>query len=1031
MRLYGGLIRSAGWLYMETGLLAKFSKRLLLALFLACTTGFSLYARFSPYALNIPAESFLPATSCANAVFSHDGSLPVSLVLSLVSSDSVICSGDTAKLDAMTTGAIAYAWSPAIGLSATTGASVTASPLATTTYTVTASYAGGSTASASITLGVTNPPALSITASHATCNTQNGSASVIAAGNPGPFTYDWNTVAPQFTQTAVNLSPGSYTCIVTDPYGCSSSATATISSPPVGLASITSFSQPACSGQQNGTATVTVYGGSGPYNYHWNTVPVQTNAQALSLPSGSWTVTITDANACTLSAVVILTDPPVIQLSASSADSYCSNPTGMGSVLASGGTGAYTYQWNTVPVQTNAIAAGLTAGTYTCMVSDSNACTASVSITVGFLNPPYPFAGLVLPVDCHGNSTGSASVMVTGGAPPYNYSWNSLPVQSVSTATGLAAGTYTITVTDAAGCTGTSLVSITEPPVLAALTGSTTTACNINNGKAFVLVSGGTPPYNYGWNTNPAQFTDTANGLATGTYFCQVTDSLGCALFLQIPVTGMTAGTPFIDFRQDARCNGSYDGMATVSMSGGTPPFQYTWNTSPVQTTATVTGLPAGNYLVTVMDAAGCSGTVAVVVSEPPVLTATTGSTNNYCGVVTALATMNASGGTPPYQYAWNTVPVQTTSLATGLPNGSYSCTVTDLNGCTLSHAFTISAVGSGSISINMVIPSCSGSHNGSVSAVVTGGDPPFSFLWNTSPVQTTAAATQLPAGTYTVLVTDGNGCTSSAIATLADPPILMVHAASVPESCSQHDGSASVTVQGGTLPYAWLWNTMPVQLLETATGLSAGSYQCLVTDARQCTTNISVNVTGTIQPRADFSWYPEVVPVQHPECSFLDQSLHAVKWIWNFHDAFNTMISNERNPVHHFADTGTYCVKLVVESNGGCQDSVEHCLDVRKTYNVFVPSAFTPNADGLNDGFIPSLDGAGSRGFLFEIYDRWGSLVFRSTSPAQAWNGSQPGGNRPAPDGIYLWKLQVMEEDTGDNHRYKGQVMMIQGNRH
>lgn len=371
----------------------------------------------------------------------------------------------------------------------------------------------------------------------------------------------------------------------------------------------------------------------------------------------------------------------------------CGSNNGTITVTATGGTPPYQYSKdNGVNYQASNVFSSLPAGTYLIVVKGAapNSCVS---------DPPYSavvnLSGSSLTasivsqtnVACHGGSTGSVTVQAANGVPAYNYSWNTSPVQLGPTATNLSAGTYTCTITDNAGCTTSITVEITEP--LASLSGGivsqTDVACfGQNTGQAEVGANGGTPGYTYVWNTSPVQNGPIAINLVAGTYNCHITDLNGC--FIDIPVTINGPANALIAQATSANvsCFGFADGTANASASGGTAPYTFSWNTTPPQTTATITGLVPGTYTCTITDANLCVTSATVNITQPTVLNAWLQSVPAVICQTSSngTATVLVSGGTTAYSYLWNTSPPQTGSTATNLPVGNYVCTVTDAHNC-------------------------------------------------------------------------------------------------------------------------------------------------------------------------------------------------------------------------------------------------------------------------------------------------------------------------------------------------------------
>ena len=838
------------------------------------------------------------------------------------------------------------------------------------TYICTITDANGCTNNQMVVL--TQPSALvagTTATTHVACfGDATGSTSVLATGGVAPYTYSWNTTPAQTTPTATGLTAGSYTCTVTDANGNVQTVNTTINQPAAPLAVTISKNDVLCFGAATGLALADATGGTGPYTYSWNTTPVQTGAAATNLAAGSYTVAATDAQGCTTSQNTTISEPA----SALSTAPAQTNPTGFGlangsaSVSASGGTAPYTYSWSPSG-GTNATATGLTAGTYTCTVTDANGCTSVQIITLS--QPAQMVAGIssVSHVQCFSTASGTASIFVNGGVAPYTYSWNSTPVQTTATASGLAAGLYTCSITDANGNTTSVNVQINQPSAALSATASGTnpTGFGLTNGTASVAISGGYTPYSIAWNTTPVQITANLTGLAAGTFIATVTDAGGCVKQDTVILTQPTALVSATTGQTNVLCFGLATGQASVSANGGTAPYTFSWNTTPVQTNDTATGLTAGTYTCTVTDANGNTSTQTVVILEPAAaLSATaTGGALLCFGDTTGTVRVAVTGGTGPYTYSWNTTPVQTNDTLLNLTAGTYTSTATDANGCTTTAqatvtqpatALTVSALGNN--------PSGNALSNGSASVTLSGGVSPYSVVWNTTPAQNGTSATNLPAGTYTATVTDSVGCVRTATVTLTQPAALqaqIIQNQSV--VCYQTaTGSASVQVSGGVAPYRYLWNSVPAQTTATATQLPVGTYQVTVLDTNNNSTTAQVTVTG---PAAALNVSATVTNTTGVGNS--DGSVQALvtgghlpySYAWN-----TTPV--QTNPTATSLLAGTYRVR--VTDGRGCVDSVDAI--VANPYNLVVSFSNVQNVNcaGGTTGTATAIPSGGIAPYTF-----------------------------------------------------------------
>ncbi|MDT8411880.1 MAG: PKD domain-containing protein [Vicingaceae bacterium] len=675
----------------------------------------------------------------------------------------------------------------------------------------------------------------------------DGTASINITGGFPLHTYNWNTVPVQTGANISGLSPGVYNVTIEDSIGCTTLDTITITEPsPLVLGTTTT--PVSCPSGNDGTATVSATGGTPPYSYLWLTGG-QTTSSITGQIAGTYSVEVTDANGCSDTATVIITEPSPISISFSSTNVSCfGGNDGSATATIVGGSSPYAYNW--LPNGgTNNMATGLTAGTYSLTVTDANGCTFVDSVTI--VEPPQLVATTsVTNVSCNGLSDGTATVLASGGTAPYTYLWNPSG-GSNTTATGLSAGNYNVQVTDANGCQVIVFATITEPLPLALTTNQINVSCfGGNDGVASVGVTGGTIPYTYSWNPNGST-TNTANNLSVGNQTVTVTDSNGCQTQTTLTITeptvlsASTTSTP-------ASCFGASDGSLSVIANGGTAPYSYLWLPNG-QTTSTITGQLAGNYSVTVTDSLGCSQTILDTILEPTPIVINFNSTNVSCyGGSDGTATAIVTGGTAPYTYSWSPIG-GAGATATGLPVGNYSVTITDANGCTFSNTITITQPTTLFSSITSTDETCPTLNDGTATVIASGGTAPYTYSWLPTG-GTNATATNLAAGNYTITVTDNNGCQLTTNVVINEPNPLTLSTFTQDVSCfGGSDGFASVTPSGGTPNYTYLWSPSG-STSNLASNLSAGTHNVTVTDNNGCQTQTTVTINQPTPISVSFS---------------------------------------------------------------------------------------------------------------------------------------------------------------------------------
>ena len=513
---------------------------------------------------------------------------------------------------------------------------------------------------------------------------------------------------------------------------------------------------------------------------------------------------------------------------------------GGATAITIGGTTPYTYLWSNG--STNTSITGIIAGIYTVTVTDGSSITSTSSVTI--TEPAVLIAASVVDsnISCNGFSDGGATASASGGTGAYTYAWSastsSATIATTASITGVMAGTYSVTVTDANGCTAFSSSTVTQPTMITASIGvDSNVSCNgFADGGVTVSVSGGTGTYTYGWGTGAS--TASLTNLTAGSYSVAITDANGCSGFTLGTVTEPTVLTLNVIVDSNISCNGFADGRATASASGGTMPYTYAWSNA--ATTASITGVVAGTYSVTVTDANGCTSTSSATITQPAALIATSVVDSNIScnGFSNGVASASAAGGTMPYTYAWSNS--ATTASITGVVAGTYSVTISDNNGCTSTSSNTITQpaalIAASVVDSNTT---CNGFSDGGATASASGGTGAYTYAWSASTssatIATTASITGVMAGTYSVTVTDANGCTAFSSSTVTQPTMITASiGVDSNVSCNGFaDGGVTVSVSGGTGTYTYGWGTGASTA--SLTNLTAGSYSVAITDANGC----------------------------------------------------------------------------------------------------------------------------------------------------------------------------------------------------
>lgn len=658
-----------------------------------------------------------------------------------------------------------------------------------------------------------------------------------------------------------------------------------------------------------GSATVTAAGASGPYTYNWSNSA--TTATANNLAVGTHTVIVSNG-ICSDTATVVINGGASFTTNITNQTTLsCGATTGASATISiNGGLPPYNVVWPSGPGGfTNN---QLNLGSNKVAVTDNANCTDTVTINI-----LQGGGGVVATIDsikatsCGTAANGYVSLSGNGGVAPYTFAWSDLA--TASTRTNLLPRNYGVKVTDANGCSDSISVNVPAGSGLVLTWDSIRdiSCAGGSDGYLQPMVSGGTAPYSFSWNTNSS--TPSLGNLSAGTYILTVTDAFGCTENIGHDIVEPDSLVLNLNSIKDPSCHNAFDGAIHVGISGGIAPYDILWSTS--DTSSTLNNLPSGNYGITVTDSRGCSLSSSYKLSNPDSLWLSfdevqsilcNGSSDGAIEVV-------VNGGATPYNYNWSNG--KTANLNNNLSAGTYSVTITDNANCSISGQYTLSEPNPLSIQLDSVESSSCGLPNGGAAVNVIGGTAPYNIVWSNS--NTGSQLLGVLTGSYTAYVTDSLGCKDSLQVVVPSTSNVTLSLDSTFEpTCGAANGFASVSVNGGVAPYSYTWSNGANSV--SSSGLASGIYTVFVKDDTGCEDSIIVNLAAATAPVISFQ------TAKDPTCRANDGELSIAiaggkapySILWNTSDTSSLLTS---------LGSGTYSV-TVIDSNG-CMAASQYTL--------------------------------------------------------------------------------------------------------
>lgn len=681
-----------------------------------------------------------------------------------------------------------------------------------------------------------------------------------------------------------------------------------------------------------------------------------------------------------------------------------------------------TFQWSLPVAGKGATLSGIAAGTYTVTVTNTVGCLAVASFS---LSQPTPLTASITAhqyngygVSCAGAGDGILWAAAFGGTPPiggvYGFGWSNSIGGSMINA--LYPGTYTVTVTDARGCTRTATANLTEPPALKVGVSATDARCNDGaTGSLTLNISDGVAPYQVNGIAVAGNMWE-KSGLLPGNYSYTVTDANGCEMIVEATV-GMKASS-FIQSVEPALCAG-LKGKATIT-GNGFPPFHYTWSTG---STAEEIFVPAGAYWVTITDGLGCIYSLTATVTEPPVLTLDLSATQPRCfGEHSGGMTISPAGGTGPLTITLNGQPANT--LTTGLEAGFYTVVVTDVNGCSLTASSTIDQPVPLIASATVKPAVCHNENSGIAIAAATGGTPPYNWMWSNG--VTTEITTNLATGWYTLTVKDAQGCLGEQTV-FVDQPAAYEPILTIKKPCFGH-ANGEIWVSGlPTGVYAGI-DAAGHSADRHFTNITAGQHYLFLEDTAGCTSIHPVEIQalpqllGTVVPKIDTINPGDSILLRIIPDNSLNTTGLQIKWVmvspgWLSCD---TCRENWAKP------TVTSEIKVKIGLPEGC--SQEEVVRIVVNRGIWWPNVLKPlsPANGAFTLFSPA--GTVAEIQLLQMFNRWGGIVFEErhflpNDLSIGWDGTFR--SRVVDPAVYVWRAIVVYSD-GLTEFFEGNVTVF-----
>ena len=813
-----------------------------------------------------------------------------------------------------------------------------------------------------------------------------------------------------------------------------------------------------CFGANDGTVDLTINNGTAPFTIDWSNNAFDGQEDLTQVGAGMLEVTVTDAAGCTAITAITINEPSdlILACAEDTAVSTIGGQDGVAAVTITGGTAPYDLAYagpvngiETSMMEGAVLLSNLAAGSYTITITDANGCQADCMVEI---MEPVCIMTIeldVVDISCNGENDGNINLAIFDGTGPFIIDWSDDAFDGLQFIQDLSPSGYSVTVTDAQGCIASVDTVIVEPAALVLNCAQDSPASTVggDDGAAMVSFGGGTPPYTLTYNgaefgmLNEGQAGDIIiPDLMPGDYTLVMVDANDCAIECNFTIEEPNCNMVLSIDGTNISCFGANDGSIDLTVSNATGPFTFDWTDDTLDGIEDPTGLGAGTYIVTVTDILGCSESISIDITEAEMITLSCNVEQDVSveGGNDGLASIFVTGGTPPFTGSY-TGPLSGTidPLSAGtnvflqdLVAGFYTLGVTDANGCQANCTFEIAEpVCLLTVDLNSTNLGCNGGNDGAINLVINNATPPYTVDWNEDEYDGLENLSGLAAGFYQVRITDLFGCEAEASITLTEPDPIVVKTASINPSCfGDNNGELIVEmITGGNAPYEVSIDgdffQFVVDLPLSFPNLPSGNYTVTIQDANDCLFEVEVEVEAKEELILDLgadivlelgdSVRLEGIP------NFVVDSL-----IWSP----SAGLSQPSQLVTFVQPLENISYILTVFDEFGCSASDQVNLTVQRPSDVFVPTAFSPNADGSNDRFTIFAGSSVEQVLKFHIFDRWGNQLYQNgplaaNDPLLGWDGTYRG--QEMNTGVYVYFIEIQMVD-GSTAFLKGDVLLL-----